>query len=196
MYLPLIVVRGLSRSNRVRYLAYTQAAGEADLDLGALVEATPDIAASLEHEQRAADPAHEEQRVREWADRYDLVGHRLVRQRSGLLRVVLPRSSFGANGALPLHQLGSFVVRGNGFFQPWCDDARLRQQALLGRLRSLLGARSRLDTGRVWPRIEQVARQLDVGEVDVGTLRALAVRSGETVLVAQLDELARASSGP
>ncbi|WP_156077412.1 hypothetical protein [Saccharothrix sp. NRRL B-16314] len=45
----------------------------------------------------------------------------------------------------------------------------------------------------MWPRIEQVARQLDVGGVDVGTLRALAVRFGETVLVNRLDELERAS---
>ncbi|PSL53268.1 hypothetical protein B0I31_10958 [Saccharothrix carnea] len=192
-YLPLIVVRGLSRTGRARYLAYTQAAGEADSDLGALIEATPDITDILEHEQRAADPEHEEKWARKWVDQYELTGHHLVRLPNGLLRVVLPGRSFGADGGLPLYQLGSFVVRGDSFFQPWCDDVRLRQKAMLSRARSLLGARSRLETGRAWPRIEQIARQLDLGEVDVGTLRALAIQSGETVLVTQLDELAHAS---
>ncbi|XVV00632.1 hypothetical protein ACQPW3_24745 [Actinosynnema sp. CA-248983] len=191
-YLPLIVVRGVARSGRHRYLAYSQASGEADPDLGALVESTPDIARSLEHEQRAADPKHEEQRAREWIDRNGLADHRVVRLPNGLLRVVLPAAGFGPDGPLPLSQLGSFVVRGNGFFQPWCEDARVRQRALLSRTRSLLAARSRTD---VWPRIERVARQLDITGFDRATLRDLAVRWGEEALVAQLDEPARNGRG-
>ncbi|MCS7480368.1 hypothetical protein ACFFQW_16585 [Umezawaea endophytica] len=190
-YLPLIVVSGVSRSGRPQHLAYSQASGEADLDLSALVESTPDITRSLENEQHAANPDQEEKRAREWVDRYDLTGHHLLRLRSGLLRIVLPGKHFRTDGPLRMHQLGSFVVRGNSFFQPWCDDQHLRRQALLSRVKSLLGTRSRTSTARLWPRIERVARQLDVGTIDQTELRALAVRAGDTTLVTQLDELAR-----
>ncbi|WP_309112859.1 hypothetical protein [Saccharothrix sp.] len=194
-YLPLIVVRGASRSGRHRYLAYSQASGEADPDLGALVESTPDIARSLEHEQRAANPEHEEQRARDWIARNGLTNHRVARLPNGLLRVVLPARSFGPDGPLPLYQLGSFVVRGNGFFQPWSDDARLRQRALLSRTRSLLAARSRADAGQVWARVERVARQLEIPGLDRAKLRDLAVRSGAEALVVQLEELDRDARG-
>ncbi|MCE6996120.1 hypothetical protein LZG04_15100 [Saccharothrix sp. S26] len=189
VYLPLIVVSGVSPAGRARHLAYTQASGEADQDLSALVESTPDITASLRNEQHAAEPDREEKQATEWADRLDLTDHRLVRLPSGLLRVVLPAEHFGADRALPLHQLGSFVVRGSTFFQPWCDDVRLRQRALLSRTRSLLTTRARIDTTRIRPRLERVARQLDAGRADLTTLRALAERSGDTGLVTRLDEL-------
>jgi len=189
-YLPLVVVSGVSRSGLPQYLAYSQASGEADTDLSALVESTPDITRSLENEQYAVNAEHEERRAREWVDQNELTDHRLLRLPSGILRIVLPGKHFGADGPLPMYQLGSFIVRGNGFFQPWCDDQRLRRRALLSRVKSLLGTRSRIGAARMWPRIERVARQLDVGGIDQAELRALAVRAGDAALVAQLDELA------
>ncbi|MEU5695034.1 hypothetical protein [Actinosynnema sp. NPDC020468] len=192
-YLPLIVVRGVSRSGATRYLAYSQAVGEADPDLGALVESTPDVVGVLEQEQASASPDVAEKRAREWVDRYDLSGHRLVRLPGGLLRVVLPAGHFGPEGALPWHRLGSFVVRGSGFFQPWCEDVRARRKALLHRVRALLGTRSRVDGARTWARVERVARQLDVGDLDPAGLRELAVRAGDRVLVARWDEWVRES---
>ncbi|RKT53803.1 hypothetical protein [Saccharothrix australiensis] len=189
VYLPLLVVRGTTSSGRVTHLAYSQASGEADPDLGALVDATPDITATLDNEHRGTSPEHEEARAREWAERAGLTGHRLVRLPGGLLRVVLPGRHFTGDAAVPLHRLGSFVVRGTGFFQPWCDDGRVRRRALLSRARAQLGAGSRLDAARVRARIARVGRQLDLGAVDLVALRGLAVAAGEDDLVARLDEL-------
>lgn len=186
VYLPLLAVRGVERIGTIRYLAYNQAGGEADPWLGGLLMATPEVVRTLENEQRGAKPADDEAQVRHWASGQGLSGHRVVRLPSGLVRVVLPAGRFGEDG-LPLHDLGSFVVRRTSLFQPWCDDERVRRRALLSRVDQLLSTRSRVEAQRA--RIGQVARQLDLGGIDVPELRRMALRAGRQDLATRLEAL-------
>ncbi|MDU0290438.1 hypothetical protein [Saccharothrix longispora] len=56
-------------------------------------------------------------------------------------------------------------------------------------MRSPMGTSSRIDVTRVRLWVERIARQSDVGDVDLAKSRALAERSGETALVTRLDGL-------
>jgi hypothetical protein len=77
----------------------------------------------------------------------------------------------------------------NGFFRVWCTDETVRRSALLARIDSYLGARSRLDPADVIRQIMQVTRQLDLNGVGIPEIRDMAASSGNTSLAAQLDEL-------
>jgi hypothetical protein len=186
VFLPLYVVRGQHADGTTCHLAYCQAAGEADPDLSDLVSGTADLLGPLEDEDPPGDG--EAVRAREWLRRRNLDGHQPVRLRSGLLRVSLPRAAFGGKG-IPLHQVGSFVMSGTGFFQLWCAEEDLRWQALLGRIDSLLASRSRVDSDRIRAHVSRIARQLDLGVVGVPDVRQMAARAGRNGLAAQLAKI-------
>jgi hypothetical protein len=189
VYLPLYVVRAVQRDGRASYLAYTQTGAEADADIGALCETTAEIAGLLETEERLARSGGEDDRVSEWLRKRDLDGRRPVRLADGTLRVTFPAAAFGADKALSLSKLGSYVVLGTGFFHVWCADEGVRRRALLARIDAYLAARVRAERADIEERIAQIARQLELGPIDVPQLRRMAAQAGNRGLAGELGRL-------
>ncbi len=192
VHLPAYIVRAVDRQGvgaRVRYLAYTQAGDEADPDVGDLCHGTPEIASLIETEERESAGGPDRSRVDSWLARRNLDSHRPVQIRDGMCRITLPGSAFGGDGRISLLKLGSFVVLGNGFFHVWCEDARVRRRALLERADTYLSARLRVDPVVAGERIGRIARQLELGEVDLPTLKTMAAKAGRRDLAAQLSRL-------
>jgi hypothetical protein len=187
------VIRGIergTRGQRARYLVYTQAGEEPDPYLGDLCEQTADIADLLETEDRVASRKLDEKRIGAWLAKRDLDRCRPTQTSDGMWRVTVPGSAFDGKGTpLSLSKIGSFVLLGNDFFHLWCSDTRVRQRALLERTDSYLGARSRIDPTVAGERIAHIARQLDLGMIDLPELRSMAAKAGKRGLAAQLARL-------
>ncbi|GAB2622257.1 hypothetical protein GCM10027168_62770 [Streptomyces capparidis] len=190
VFLPAYLVRAVERGGRVRYLAYTPAGDTADEDLSAACEETPWVMNALEAEDAVARREDFEVQAGRWLSAKGLARHRPVRAGNGAWRVTLPGDCFGADAALRFTKLGSFVVLRTGFFQVWCKDTRVRKHALVMRLDSYLGSRVRADRDDVRERIDQFARQLDLGAVGIAELRRAAVQAGRRSLADQLARLA------
>ena len=188
VFLPLYVVRAVDSRGRIRYMAYSQASDEADPDTTELLEQTPEIAGVLETEDRAANGSALESRAREWLSKNNLDG-RSARLGNGVLRVTLPRSAFTGSDAQPLYRLGSFVLQGNGFFQLWCADEKVRVRALLDRVERYLTSRSRVDVGHFEGQVARIARQLEFGAITLAELARMAGAEGKKGLAAQLNRL-------
>ncbi|MGP3927930.1 hypothetical protein [Streptomyces sp. 8N616] len=192
-FLPTYVVRAVGSDGRARHLVYTQAADEADVELTAVCQSTPEITSALEAEEVDAAPDGQDRdfqdRVARWLSTRNLGQHQPVRGRNGGWRVTLPGGSFGANRAVPLTKLGSFVVLGTSFFHLWCSDERVRRKALLERLDAYLGARGAADRNIVIARIDLISRQLDLGAVSLQDLWRAAASAGRQGLADQLARL-------
>lgn len=189
VFLPVYVVHGVQRDGRPRLLAYTQASrGTADLDISAICEQTPEIASVAEAEELAAQEGARE-RAATWLERKRISGYQLSSRERGQWQAELAASGFGAQAALPLSKVGSFMVFGDDILYLWCTDERVRRQALLERADAYLGARSRPDPDEARARIAQIARQLELGEVDLPELHRMATQAGKTSLAAQLASL-------
>ncbi|KOV79282.1 hypothetical protein [Nocardia sp. NRRL S-836] len=185
LYLPVYVVRA-TEGRHVRYLVYGQASDEADRDLTALAEGVQEVAGVLETEQRSArDP---QSQAHDWLNQANLTG-RVARTGEGLLRVTLRGDAFGGDRGLPLHRLGSFTVRGTGFFQLWCQDERVRERALAERLASYVLARSQVARAQVENQLARLGRQLGFTGLTVEAAAALARRLGNQRLAKQLSKL-------
>lgn len=190
VYLPLYIVRAVQQGGQVRHLAYTQVGSEADPDVTTLCEQTPEVVGVCESEERAARSHADQTWVTEWLRKRNLDGRGPVRLDDDTWRVTLPGASFDTTGPLSISKLGSFVIVGNDFFHVWCEDERVRRRALLERIDSYLSSRVRIDRTDTDQRITQIARQLDLGAIDVGTLHRMAVKAGKHGLAAQLDRVA------
>ena len=189
VYLPVYVVRGITRDSRTRYLAYSQASNGSDPQLSELCEQTAEIAAVLENEELASTPESAEAQVRDWLDGKGLGTHPLVRLKTGIIGVKLPAGYFEAGGVLRLSQVGSFVMLGDVFFHLWCDDRDVRRQALLERMDAYFGARRRLDAIEAQGWLNQVGRQLALGEIGLPAAHLMATRAGLQGLAVQLGQL-------
>src|ERR1700680_1110949 len=190
VHLPLYVIRGVQRGGRVRYLAYSQAKDQADPDVTAICEQTPEIVSPLESDAQASHGGSEQTRAREWLEKNNLGGHTLTQLDTGLWRATLASSSFGPGAPLAISKLGSFVMLGNAFFQAWCADGQVRRRALLERVDTWLRPRTRPDRAATESFVARVARQLELGTIDLPALRQMAIKAGKSGLAAQLDNLA------
>ncbi|WP_158891855.1 hypothetical protein [Amycolatopsis anabasis] len=186
-HLPLYVVRGTGADGRARHLAYSQLGPRADADLTALCEQTPEIVAACENEERDALRDADQRWIHDWLSRHDLERHRPVALPGGAWRVTLPGASFG--GAVPIGKLGSFVVRGSNVCHVWCTDEQVRRRALLQRIDHYLGTRSRVEPADVLDHIARVARQLELGAMNIATLHQIAMKNGKPELAAALTRL-------
>jgi hypothetical protein len=189
VFLPVYVVRGIARDRRVRYLAYSAAGPGSDPHLSELCEQTTEIVSVLENEELASTPESAETRVRAWLDGQGLGVHTLVRLDTGAIQVRLPAGSFGADDALRLSQVGSFVMLGDTFFHVWCADRDVRRRALLERVDTYFGSRPRLDAVEAAGWLKQVGRQLTLGDIGLAETRLMAAEAGLPGLAAQLGEL-------
>lgn len=185
VYLPLYVVRAVQSGHPPRYLAYSQVADESDLHLTAICEHTREIVSACEHEW-SPDEAAERDRITKWLARRDLGRSRPTRTAARTWQVTLPASAFGGDRALGLSQLGSYVVLGNLFFHAWCLDEPTRRSALVERVNAYFGARSNVVEDALVKWVEQMSRQLELGTVDLSTLRRWAADAGRTQLARQL----------
>jgi len=191
VFLPAYVVR-VQAADRVEYLAYTQAADEADPEWSAVCSTVPEIGGVVENENLAGrENGGEEDAARKWVSRRFSGRFDLVQREDGLLHATLPAGAFTGSGesGVPLSKLGSFVMMNTWFFRMWCDDVPLRRRALLERADSYLGARTRIDPADAARRLERFGRQLGFGPLPLGELRELARKAGKRALAAQLDAL-------
>lgn len=185
VYLPLYLVRAAHVRQPSRYLAYSQVSDEADPYLTSVCENTEEIVSACEHDSTINEPG-ELNRITEWLTKRNLGRHRPTRTADGTWRVTLPATAFGRDGVLGLSQLGSYIVLGNFFFHAWCADEPARQRSLIERANAYLGARSNIVEDALMKRVEQMSRQLELGTVDLSTLRRWAVAAGSSQLAAQL----------
>ena len=183
LFLPVYVIRALD-GRRLRYLVYSQASDEADPDLTALAERTPEIAGVLETEARSAQD--DEQRARDWLRRNDLDDYRLSRTAGGMLRVTLPGAAFGGDKGVALYRLGSFVLQNTGFFQVWCQDEQVRGRALLERLDYFVTARSQVSRDQIESRLARLRTQLGFPGLTAGDAAAMAEQAGNRRLANRL----------
>jgi hypothetical protein len=126
--------------------------------------------------------------LRRWLSRRGLTGHEPERSADGTWRLTLPASAFG-RAELPIHQVGSFAVFGSGVVHLWTKDETTRHRALLERVDSILGSRTRVDGDEFRDHLAQMTRQLHLGPIDVPMLRHLASNAGRESLAAQLEQL-------
>jgi hypothetical protein len=190
-YLPMYLVRAVAGDGRTRLLAYTQLGSTADEDISGLWAATPELGEVVDNEAREVLGAVDGSRFQDWLRRNQLGNCRPERRGNGTWRVTVPAEAFGrgdGNGVLPLSRLGSFVMQGNSFFHVWCRDEPTRRRALLERADAYLGARSRVDWDHAERYVAQVGKQLELGGIDLDTLRATAQRAGRRGLAAQLSK--------
>ncbi|MPZ83877.1 MAG: hypothetical protein GEV28_27185 [Actinophytocola sp.] len=189
VHLPLYVVRGRTSRGGRCHLAYNQAAAEADPDMSDLIDRTPEIVTVLDAEVASVRHDDDAKRARDWPDKRGLGEHRPERAPSGgSLRVRLPASRFGKDG-LPVDRVGTFVVQGNGFFQLWCTDAAMRRRALLARVNNIMARWSTMDRDAIAGRVDRIARQLELGSIDLAELRDIARANDHGALSAQLDRV-------
>jgi hypothetical protein len=191
VHLPAYVVRAVV-GEQVRYLAYTQVADTADDEWSAVCSAAPDIAAVVENEHRADQQGHEDAARRWIAARF--AGRFKLSRQDTLLQATLPTNAFSGSDrsqdpGIPLSKLGSFVMMNTWFFRLWCDDDTLRYQALLKRADGYLGSRTRINGDDAMAYLERFGRQLGLGPMSIGELRARAQDAGMHALAAQLTEL-------
>lgn len=193
VYLPMYVIRAIERSDQgayVRYLAYTQAADEADADIGDICQRTPEIGSVLDTAERDSRARPDElTRATAWLADRGLGRYRPEQTPDGMWRITLPSSAFDGRGQVPMSKLGSFVILGGDFFHVWCTDRRVRRRALLERADAYLSARRRVDPAVAGVRLGQIAQQLELGTIDLPTLRTMAARDGKRDLAAHLARL-------
>ncbi|MGW2821207.1 hypothetical protein ACWC24_09405 [Streptomyces sp. NPDC001443] len=186
LHLPAYVVRAVGDDGRTRQLVYTRAHdGEHDVLLSAACEQTPECVHALRNEELAAAPSVE-QGITGWLSERGLGQYPPVRDPQGAWRVTLPRDRVGADGPVGLHRIGGFVVLGRSFFQLWCEDRDTRAWALVERLDRQFGARLRHDPDGLRARVDSLSRQLELGRVDLETLRRAAVAKGRRGLAERL----------
>jgi hypothetical protein len=193
VYLPVYVVRAVGKDQRVRYLAYSQAADVADSELGALCERTPEILGVLNSEGSSCPPEKQRAEVANWLEPRNLSQCRPVPTGHGAWQVILPAAAFGPTGAVPLAKLGSYVVLDSTLLSIRCDDTAIRERALIERIDAVV--RPRAKAVAVSARIVRVAGQLGLQPIGVTGIREIALRMGRRGLVARLDALA-ATTGP
>lgn len=185
VYLPLYIVRGARVQQPPRYLAYSQVFDESDPYLTSICEETPEIVSACEHDSVSRED-DERKWITEWLSKRNLSGNHPVRTVEGAWRVTLPVGVFGRDGGLALSQLGSYVMLGSVFFLAWCTDERTRRRAMVERINAYLGARPYIDETHLAKRIERMSRQLELGAVDVGTIRRWATEFGRQGMAEQL----------
>lgn len=143
----------------IRVQAFTSAVEGRDTHVEAIcAELTEDLRAEDERD----DPLVVWQR---WlAER----GYRDVRPQrlaNGALRAVLPASAFGASKTFKLYRLGSFEVRRSSFMQLWCEDGRLRRQAVVDGAASIARAKRAIADDELAIEIERLAALLEVDDL-------------------------------
>jgi hypothetical protein len=108
---------------------------------------------------------------------------------NGVWRATLPPEAFGSPPQLPLSRLGSFELRRHHFLQLWCDDAKLRRRAMLDRALGLAQLRAVKILTDLTPRLETLARQLDVAVPTIAELREHAQRNQQYDRLMRIDAL-------
>lgn len=100
VYLPVYVVRAVSRDRKLRYLAYSQAGDQADAELSALCERTAGVAGVLENEELAGSgfSGSGAERAKDWLERQGVDGHSVMRLDSGMVRERCPDAASAARG--------------------------------------------------------------------------------------------------
>jgi hypothetical protein len=186
VYLPMYVVRAMDAGGRLTYLAYTQAADTADLDLTELLRDSPEITAPLEAEFRAVDPDHQQNRIKRWLGRHNMTRCQAVQTAHGTWRVVLPETAFVPAGTVGLSTVGSYVVLDQDLLHVSCDTRSVRERALLERVDAYSTARRTNKSQNVRAHVARVAAQLGLSSVGLPELQRMAAAAGMSGLASEL----------
>jgi hypothetical protein len=192
VFLPAYVVRTLG-PERDRHVVYTQIDDEDDPEITALYAGTPEAASLVELEENASDGGLNLSRAQEWLAKTGLGEFEPSRRADGTWQLVLPTRAFGRtaekNDGLWATKVGSFVVLGSDLIHIWCPDEKLRTDVLLRRMDRFLAHRSRISASDVKVQLSRFTRQLQLGPIDIPTLRHMAAGADLHGLAAQLSEL-------
>jgi len=169
-FLPVYVIETFGHG----LLAYTKVGEERDSLLENVFHQVPTMQ-NLVLGQRQDDP--EEIWTRWLAEPSH--GGGLLRQRpDGGWRSVMRASAFGAKGAFPIRDVGSFRTSRQHVIQLWSDDADLRSRALLERSLAIAGmasVRSRADLSR---HVARLSALLELDPPSIDTLSDQAAAAG------------------
>ncbi|RZQ64824.1 hypothetical protein [Amycolatopsis suaedae] len=195
VYLPIYAIRAVDQRGRTHYLAYSQVADTADMDLSELCQTTPEIFQLLEREDLVARPDLQRDRIAEWLHRNEVDTCRPTQLDQGGWQVVLPAEAFEPAGKIPLNTLGAYAVLHGCVLRVLCEDELSRKRGLLARTNSYLTAYSRVTTDELSRRIGRVARQLGLPTA-LSAVRAIALEVGDTDLAGRLGERIADPIGP
>jgi hypothetical protein len=193
VFLPLYVVRTVGRDGHVEYLVYSQVGDDADDDLAPLVASSP-APGLLDHELEDGRAGRDEKLAREWLHKRGLDRWKPARTSNDTLQVTLPPESFDGDRRVPLTKVGSYAMLGTGFLRLWCTSSEVRRRALLERINSYLGYRAQAASADVQDQVDRIARQLDLGSIDLATLSRTAKEAGNRGLAAQLARLSSSAT--
>jgi hypothetical protein len=189
VFLPLYVVRAVRHGGRRCCLVYSQVGDTADADLAPLVESS-EVPRLLDTEIVDGRGGRDAKLAREWLQKRGLARFAPEQTSNGTWQVTLPPGSFDGDGQVALTKVGSYVMLGSGFLRIWCASEEVRRRALLERINSYLGYRARPDRADVEAQAGQIARQLDLGAVDLALLGRMARAAANRGLADQLARLA------
>jgi hypothetical protein len=195
VFLPLYVVRAVGGGGRVEHLAYSQVGRDADDDLAPVVAAST-VPGLLEGELVAGRNGNDEKSAREWLEKRGLSRWKPTRSDHDTWQLTLPPETFDGDDRVPLTKVGSYQMLGTGFLRLWCASEEVRQRALLERINSYLAYRSQADSADVQDRVDRIARQLDLGTIDLASLGRRARKLGNRGLAAQLARLSSPAPAP
>ncbi|MDA3625190.1 hypothetical protein OU415_07070 [Saccharopolyspora sp. WRP15-2] len=187
VFLPLYLVRAVTRGGHERYLAYSETNGsELDEELSALCTELPEIDSTLQNERR---PVSEQRAlVESWLARKAPAGRVPFQHPDGSWQADFEAGDFQPDGSRRVGDVGSFVDLGDVVVRVWCQDHAVRRRAVLERAKSLLGNFRYRSQNRA-DRLRLIGDQLEFPGLDESRLRALAVEDGQHDLVQQLERL-------
>jgi hypothetical protein len=189
VHLPAYLVRTVDQAGALGYLAYTQAAQEADPEWSRACASTQEVRTLVENEYQAGRDESEQNAARRWVEKR-FSGKFGLEWRQGLLVATLPASAFPEPAdTFEPRRIGSFIKMDGWYFQLWCDDERLRRRGLLQLTDAYLGARTRISSESAVKRLTRFGRQTGFGPLSPAEITTYARQAGKTALAAQLGKL-------
>ncbi|MFD0689829.1 hypothetical protein [Actinomadura fibrosa] len=187
-YLPCYVIRTVTPAGP-SLLMYSAVPETRDEHLAALSRAWPALTGTLD----AGDSGDVRAEFGGWLADRDIDPSHLQWTDSGTLRLTLPPARFAdaradngrranGKGAFTLTQLGSYTAARSHVLQLWCDDPRLRREAVLERATNRVIASRKLSAAEAEAFLTRLCAQLETSPLTLDDLRRYAHRTGQSPL--------------
>lgn len=179
-YLPCYVLR-TETSRGPSFLTYSAVSETHDEHVGKLCREWPALTAILD----AGDSDDVRAAFGPWLAERDIDPARLSWTADGTLRLTLPPADFAAGsrkGTFSLVRLGSYVTARSHVLQLWCDDPRLRGQAVLERVLARVKASRNLEPAEAEAFLTRLCTRLETEPLTLDDLRRHAHKTGQSPL--------------